>query len=267
MRFNFRSGLVGGLICASLAQPVHAELPDLAQLKLAAESGDASAEFAYSQDIQSSNRADSDRWLEKSANQGFAPAEKAWGDRCEQQQGVEPKHKRIQMREAVRWTSRAAYQGLPSAQRHLGMYYAEGAGLPKDPVAGYMWLQIALNNPATDLGTKVITTSYLNHLIANMSSSDIAEGQRRAAEFQGSPGPGINPVEADLIFGQLRLSSVMSTQGHPTAFVNNTALAAGQSKEVRLEGMSVRLDCIAVTLKSVELRISGTDHETDLIMR
>ncbi len=55
-----------------------------------------------------------------------------------------PAEKRAFQRDAVRWASRAAYQGVASAQGKLSEYYRVGAGVTKDPLKAYMWCQIAV---------------------------------------------------------------------------------------------------------------------------
>jgi TPR repeat protein len=43
----------------------------------------------------------------------------------------------------IRWTRRAALQGYPDAEFSLGLAYAEGRGVERDPQQALGWLQRA----------------------------------------------------------------------------------------------------------------------------
>ena len=47
---------------------------------------------------------------------------------------------------AVHWYSKAATQKDPAAQYHLGLKYANGHGVEKDPMEAYIWFAISFNN-------------------------------------------------------------------------------------------------------------------------
>ncbi|MDP2137234.1 MAG: LysM peptidoglycan-binding domain-containing protein [Candidatus Didemnitutus sp.] len=71
-----------------------------------------------------------------------------------------------------------AEQGNAIAQYNLGLAYAEGQGVAKDPMEAFVWLSIALENGARGRA--------LDSLIARLSSAELATGrqllaQRRAA--------------------------------------------------------------------------------------
>ena len=44
---------------------------------------------------------------------------------------------------AVKWYTKAAEQGVASAQENLAFMYAKGEGVPQDNVMAYMWWNLA----------------------------------------------------------------------------------------------------------------------------
>lgn len=101
-----------------------AAVPDLAQLKIAAERGDPVAQFEYARKISLSNPKEQFGWFLKSAQQGYALAQDAVAARLDNE--FDPKKKPTAHREAARWASRAAFQGIASAQAKMGRYYDRG---------------------------------------------------------------------------------------------------------------------------------------------
>lgn len=74
--------------------------------------------------------------------------------------------------EAKKWYTRAAEQGLTSAQLDLGRRYANGAGIGKDLVRAYMWLNLAAS--AGD----VSISKERDEVARSLSPAQIAEGQQ-----------------------------------------------------------------------------------------
>ena len=77
-------------------------------------------------------------WLNKSADQGYAPAQHDLGWCYENGTGV-PKDP-VQ---TARWRRKAAEQGYAPAQNNLGICYANGTGVPKDPEQAASWYRKA----------------------------------------------------------------------------------------------------------------------------
>ena len=113
-------------------------------------------------------------WYEKSAAQGYAPAEANLGGMYSEGLGIardEAKavgwfqmaaaqgHAVAQFNLAIRyaggigiskdeakaaeWLQKSAFQGYPAAQFNLGVMYANGIGGPKDPVRAHVWYTLA----------------------------------------------------------------------------------------------------------------------------
>jgi len=76
------------------------------------------------------------------------------------------------------------FSGLRWAQYRLGDYYDHGVGVAKDPVAAYMWLEIAVRTVSGDrLPTMgALYKGYRDALIERITTENIAEGKRRAAD-------------------------------------------------------------------------------------
>ena len=77
-------------------------------------------------------------------------------------------------RQSAEWFRRAAEQGHPQAQGHLGLRYAEGRGVARDDVQAMMWTTLAANqgNPAAIENKRVLlrrlspdTVSRANKLV------------------------------------------------------------------------------------------------------
>jgi hypothetical protein len=253
------------LFVALLSPAIRAtELPDLAQLKLTAESGDAVAQFEYGQRIIASNPKERIVWIMKSAEQSYAPAQDAAAVYCDSRPIFDLKKKAASNREAARWASRAAFQGLASAQSRLGGYYYDGTGLAKDVITAYMWKKVAMQNPAVDFGTRIMAKGFLDQIIANTTSVNIQEGERRAAAFKLPGTPGLNPVEADLIFAELKLSAIYEVKDYKGTVLNNVRFSTGETKEVKLDDQTVLLTCLTIEEKAAGFAIAGTAYQITL---
>lgn len=94
-------------------------IPDLAKLKLAAEVGDAVAQYEYGTKISFTNHEGSFAMILKSANQGYGPAEESIGARYLEKYTSKTEERAKFQRLAVRYTSRAAFKGFAAAQARL----------------------------------------------------------------------------------------------------------------------------------------------------
>ena len=114
------------------------------------------------------------RGTRRAADQGYANAQFLLGFAYSNGEGVP-----LDDAESIAWFRRAAEQGHDAAQWMLGTMYAWGGrGTPRDEVAAYMWLHLAVSqNDGHD-------RSPLDQLEARMSPAQIAEAQRRAREWR-----------------------------------------------------------------------------------
>ena len=79
------------------------------------------------------------------AKLGDAIAQYNLGLMYEQGKGVPKDYK-----EAVKWFTKAAEQGLADAQSMVGVCHADGLGVAKNPIEGYAWYNIAIANGDED---------------------------------------------------------------------------------------------------------------------
>ncbi|MCX7007514.1 MAG: tetratricopeptide repeat protein [Kiritimatiellaeota bacterium] len=79
--------------------------------------------------------------------------------------------------EAVKWFRKGMEQGDARSQGGLGVAYTYGHGVPEDVVEAYKWFQLAVAKG--DKGS----VEDRNNLIKSMTPEQIAEGQKRVAEF------------------------------------------------------------------------------------
>ncbi len=153
--------------------------------RLAADQGDARGQanlgFMYAFGLGGAGgREEAIKWLRKAAEQGNSIAQVNLGSiyKLPPQDYVE----------AVKWLRLAAEQGDATAQLAIGVIYAYAnqwvfaKGVPEDHVQAYMWLSLGASRfPAS---SKYYHSSDLDHVAAKMTSAEIAEAQRLAAEWK-----------------------------------------------------------------------------------
>lgn len=117
------------------------------EIRPAAESGDARAQFLMGNlyqkpGFQKCDLRTSLDWYEKSASQGYAPANTRLGFTFRYGYvGVEKDAAR-----ALAYLGRAASSGDPTAQVWLGQMYLEGEGVVRDTERGVLWILEAVRN-------------------------------------------------------------------------------------------------------------------------
>ena len=86
--------------------------------------------------------------------------------------------------EAVKWYRLAAEQGKNVAQFELGAMYANGKGVPQDFVQAHKWLNLAASRITPRKEDDVEAQSARDSLAKKMTTSQVAEAQRLAREWQ-----------------------------------------------------------------------------------
>lgn len=77
-----------------------------------------------------------------------------------------------------KWRSQSE-QGNSSAQINLGILYAEGKGVLKDPTTAHMWYNIGSATASNEMAS-VLGSTYRNHIELIMTREQIAKATRRA---------------------------------------------------------------------------------------
>ena len=230
--------------------------PDLAKIKAAAEAGDAKAQYEYGKAVPASRVAERLDWFYRSARAGFAPAQEALGSYFATEPVSDPQKRAANLHESVRWSSRAAYQGIYTAQLRIAQFYRKGEVLPKDRVAAYLWMRMGINNSPL----AIIYKSNLDQLTTEMSPAEIVEAEKRLKAFELKTGSKMNPIEAELFFAQLQLGTPTVVNGVRQAVVNNIGFTQGETKELKLGEETVRIVCFSIDEKSVLVGIAGTPY-------
>jgi hypothetical protein len=151
---------------------------DIERIRKAAEKGDAHEQCVLGEAYYLGRGVPQDyieavKWLRKSAEQGFAESQYNLGKAYRDGHGV-PQNDA----EAVKFYRKAAEQGHAKAQGNLSVACRNGQDVPQDIVEAYKWATLS----AAKLGEKNII-KYRDDLMRDMTSEQIAEGQKRAAVF------------------------------------------------------------------------------------
>ena len=81
---------------------------------------------------------------------------------------------------------RAAMQGMAIAQFNLGLLYASGNGVPKDPIEAMKWIDLSVYGlPAG--GVRSDAARALGDISGGMTSDQILEAKSREAVFKAAP--------------------------------------------------------------------------------
>jgi TPR repeat protein len=110
-------------------------------------------------------------WYKKAAEQGNALAQSNLGQMYDTGHGVSQDHK-----QAFEWFRKSAQQGNFLGQYNLALLYYNARGVSKNYVEAYKWATIAANSDKS-------AAPFKTHLKQYMSSSQIAEAERKAREF------------------------------------------------------------------------------------
>ncbi len=81
-------------------------------------------------------------------------------------------------RQAAKWLRLAAEQGEPEAQLHLGLMHGQGAGVRRNSVLAYMWLDVAATNTNRDQQKRIIQSR--DSFSASMTNAEINKAQELA---------------------------------------------------------------------------------------
>lgn len=228
--------------------------PELVKIKAAAEAGDPAAQFEYGNVIPPSRLAEQLDWYYRSARAGYAPAQNVLGGYFA---SISDRKKRAEnVRESIRWSSRAAYQDVQDSQRRIAGFYESGEGLPKDRICAYIWRRMATRNNAAAREED----GNLKRLITEMSSAEIAEAESRLKTFELKFTSKLNPVEADMLFGQLQLGATYLVNGVRQVVLNGLRFKQGDTKDLKLVEESVRVVCLRLDEGIILVGIADTPY-------
>lgn len=121
------------------------------------------------------------KWYLKAAEQGLAHAQVSVGNAYFLGMGAKE-----DSAEAIKWYSRAAAQGWTQALFNLGSMYSVGQGVSRDLIGAYKWCLLSANGTPAG-GQRESAQRRCDRLKPQLSSNDIAQAKRLAAEFIPKP--------------------------------------------------------------------------------
>ena len=113
-------------------------------------------------------------WYKKAAGHGFTPAEYNLGLMLLRGQAGKPDAKG-----GARWIRKAAEGNDRLAQVALASLYAEGNGVPKDPIEAWAWLSVVLTDQRFHYETETLKSS-LSKIQQALSPSQLEAARARA---------------------------------------------------------------------------------------
>lgn len=125
------------------------QLADMDSVRSKAEAGDRSAEYELGRSMLSARPSDSEfasamPWFQRSAEQGYTPAEYMYGSVFREGRWKDPK-------QMVYWWTKAAEEGNVYAQLWLGVFYEQGRdGVKRDYMKALKWLSMAAKQGQPD---------------------------------------------------------------------------------------------------------------------
>jgi len=247
-----------GFPSLSFSQP---SLPTLAEIKIAAEKGDAEAQNklgdAYLGQLNFSSAAG---WFEKAANQGVVDSQWRLGQillngrpKVAEGSAAVPANKK----EGIRWLLIAANQGYGSAQLDMGNCYESGNGVKRDYVEAYKWYKLA--TAQNSITAKV----YLDRIILKLNSQQIEEGQKRAESFV----PSKTKIEPPSLFDKIILKGIVGSVDHRLAILNNVTFETDESKKLKIDQREVNVRCIEIRDNSVLVRVEGLESDKEIFLK
>lgn len=264
----WRAGLPAILwVCigsASLCFGQQSSPPALAEVKAAAEHGDAKAQDklgdAYSGWTDNTNAL---VWYRKAAEQGVANSQYNLG-RILMGKGITlGKVSSADLTdEAIRWYLKAASQDNKPAQMALAQLYEDGPVLRQDYAEAYKWYTLAHRR----IGLEVVAKVYLDRLVLKMSQEQITDGQQRVEKYLTAPGAAVEMPELSFV-GKLKLSGISGPVNHRLAMINNHTFEAGEEGQIKIEGRVVKIRCLEIRPDSVLIKAESVEKVKELRIR
>jgi len=247
------------LLLAALLIPAQAQqsAPPLAQIKAAAEAGDAGAQDKLG-DAYGYPSSQAETWYRKAAAQGVVNSQYRLGCllllRAEGFMATRAS-RATNGDEAVKWLTLAAAQGDNRAQLDLGRVLRDGKLVQQDYVEAYKWSALAARGGPFD-PTAVGGRMQRDSLILKMSTAQIAEGQRRAEAFVPHR-PTVAELPEPAYVRQLKLQGISGNAARRLAIINNHTFQKGEQAQVKAGDQTVTLNCLEIREKSVVVAVSG----------
>jgi len=267
-RFGWPLALCLAAAATLTPSPTRAQtnLPTLAATRIAAESGNPVAQDSLAEAFfADQNNTVAVDWFKKAAAQGYAHAQWRLGQiyqkgspRIVGKSGPVP----LDRKESTRWYLMAARLGYAPAQFDLGRIYETGAGVGTDRVEAYKFYRLAYaeSDPAK---------KALDQLVLGLDAAQIADGEKRAAEFAKDSGivKTVKAAPSELDHLPLTLNGISGETNHRLAIINGATFAADESGHVSADGKSVRIHCVSIKDDSVVVQLVGAPGQREIYLK
>jgi hypothetical protein len=241
------------------------QVPELARLKRAAESGDAEAQYQYAQKFSAGG--ERRNWLLAAAKQGHGGAEDqlAWESNwhlfttyfpADPLRSSHLRKNNAQMRDAIAWAALAADKGFPQSRLILAYAYANGYVVETDLVEAYKWLTLAKNLP---LMASVSSGGLKDRLVKSMPLEAVRTAERNAAIYR--PGQTLPTIYRQLIVPQLKLNGTAVINGQTVAIINGKRAKQGEQVELAIDGTTFLLRVVRTDKNSVTVTLPSISEE------
>ncbi len=218
--------------------------PKTADIKAAAEKGDAEAQCKLAQAYYSSFAwSNSVIWFKKSAKQGNPEAQYSLGKMLIGGSSGVPKN----VLEGIRWLRLAANQNHSMAQMKFGEIYEMGEGLKQDYVEAYKWYLLLVNQSP-------IWRSYPDRLALKMTTVQIDEAKKRVKDYK--PAKSI-PVETEI-----KLQGIMGSGDKRLAMIGGKAFQKGEQSTIKVDDELFSIKCLEIGDATANVQINGKRIET-----
>lgn len=172
--------LLTGICVAQETEPSLLTAPELRQIQLQAEQGEAKAQnelgLLYEIGVDGLLLKDyvkAAAWHRKAAAQNYANAQYDLGRMYLYGYGVDADYAM-----ALNWFKQAAEQGYVFAQSNVGIMYYFGYGVPKNDFEACKWFLIAENS-----GQETLIDGHLQNLAQSLPAQEYAEAQAQAVAW------------------------------------------------------------------------------------
>ncbi|MBC8094969.1 MAG: SEL1-like repeat protein [Akkermansiaceae bacterium] len=264
---------------------------NFAEMKAAAERGDAEAQFKmgnfYSNEGATQNFPEAKKWLVQAAAKGYGEAGFYLGSMALTGAGQEKDYA-----EAYKWFLESARSGYSRGCTGLGVLHANGFGVKQDYNEAKTWLLKGAERNDSEAAIQLGLLAQ-NGLAGPRSSEEAKKWFERARE-QGHPkaaeyldnlakgtiatpagrdpfsrSPSITPQvpETPKAPDTLLLKGISGSGARRLALINNQTFAAGETASVRVGSASRKVKCIEIRDKSVVISVEGDTATQELFLK
>jgi hypothetical protein len=255
--------LLSAFCAAGLAQT---ELPELAQIKQAAESGDAEAQLKLGERLYSHGEQEQALiWYRKAALLGNVAAQTKAGNALLWRYDMTPSKKpeaRVIGAEAIKWIAMAAHQNDRPAQATLAELFLRGKLVKLDYCEAYKWGELAMVGGKQDMAY-FSGKATRDSAILKMTTEQVEDARQRVAKFVPiTPKP--EEVSEPVWVKEIHLSGITGKPGDRLAVINNRTFGAGDKISLKLGGKPVMVQCQEIRESSVIISVEGIPGTREL---